>query len=64
MEDELEEMGGQFGYKITTRLKAHETQIIFGIRIVILKNQKLGFQFLIFFILPTENTSFPNIIKD
>ena len=63
MENELDERDGQFGYKITTRLKVHEAQIIFGIRIVVLKNQKLGFQFPIFFILPTQNTSFPiNII--
>ena len=62
MEDGPEERGGQFGYKITTRLKvqlkAHETQIIFGIRIIILKNKKLGYQFPIFFILATHNTSF------
>ena len=42
----------------------HETQIIFGIRIVILKNQKLGFQFPIFFILPTQNTSIYIYIKE
>ena len=58
MEDGPEERGGQFGYKITTRLKVHETQIIFGIRIIILKNKKLGFQFPIFFILAIHNTSF------
>ena len=45
------EKGGQFGYKITTKFKVHESQIIFRIRIVIFKNWQLGSQFLIFCIL-------------
>ena len=59
MEAELEERRGQFGYKLTTKLRVHESHIIFGIRIVILKRSKVGFPISYIFHITNPKHKFP-----